>query len=334
MSNNSSVETNASQWFSYRTPGPNMFTYYYRATVTLDTIFIVAGTLINVWFLAAILLSRELRSRMRNKFICGLLVVNLAETFIHLPMSVIRGVVGALYAYHLLNCHFISAANNIYHIIDFVGNWYILILVCVYMAQILTFEPQLTPVWKNIVTAVIFTAPCVFAVLLVPLTMKTFSPIPSSRCLINSPKATEVYRSLDTIVPQVLASLLLIATAVVRQRRYPYARFFASRTQLTVDRSQTDPWSPFVALLVTAVASDFGLVVVYMNATIMNRLDSKTWLIVYFTIKALSYLRVILLPLMLLLFPDIRERTKAWRPCRRSASSPADLVVTYERNTS
>ncbi|CAG5135550.1 unnamed protein product [Candidula unifasciata] len=335
MSNSSLPYSNASRWTNYSSNFRDNFQYYYIATVTVDTIFTVAGTLINVWFLAAMLLSPEIRARMRNKIICGVLVVNLTESLILCPITAIRAASMLIGVYHKFDCSFQTIHNIIYHIQDFVGNWYILILLCVYMVQIVNFEPRFTPLWKTILTGVILISPLIFALLFVPLTMKSYYlRYSDDRCLITTYQAIKVFKALDTIVPQALASLLLVVTAVFKYRRYPQEHSFDTlRAQLIDDRSQIDPLKPFIALLVTAVVTDLPMVVAFMSPLLFIRLGFHVWVSLYLVFGIVTYLRLIIVPLVMLLFPDIRERIKTWRPCGRSALS-ADLVVTYEKNTS
>lgn len=335
MSNTSFVYDNASRLINQSSNFRDYVRFYYIATVTVDTIFTVAGTLINAWFLVAMLLSAEMRARLRNKIICGILVVNLTESLILCPITALRAAAMLYELYDLIDCYFQTIHNNIYHIQDFVGNWYILILLCVYLAHLMNFEPRFDPLWMKISTAVIITSPLIFALLFVPLTMKSYyRRYSDDRCLITTYQAIKVYKSLDTIVPQVLATLLLVVTAVFKHRRHPQGRSSDTfRAQLIDDSFHIDPLSPYVALLITAVATDLCLVIAFMNPLLFIRLGFKFWASLYIVFGVLTYLRLILAPLALLLFPDIRERIKTWRPCRRSALI-ADLVVTYEKNTS
>ncbi|BFZ00691.1 hypothetical protein BsWGS_03730 [Bradybaena similaris] len=335
MSNHSGVENNASRLANDTSDYLDTYRHFYIASITVDTTFSVAGTLINVWFLAALLLSPEIRSRIRNRIICGMLVVHLTEAMILCPLSVIRVTTILLKRYESLDCYFETVHNSIYHIQDFVGNWYLLTLLCIYTAQVMNFEPKFTPLWKNILNVLLFMSPCIFALLVVPIVMKSYyARYSDDRCLVTTFESIKVYKSLDTVVPQTLATLLLAVTAVLKYRRYYQRRSFDTlNAQLIDDGSQTDPWYPFVALFITAVASDFCLTVACMNPMLFIGQGIQIWLNLYISFGVLAYSRLIFVPVMLLLFRDIRERIKIWRPCRRSALL-ADLVVTYEKNTS
>ncbi|BFZ00695.1 hypothetical protein BsWGS_03734 [Bradybaena similaris] len=154
------------------------------------------------------------------------------------------------------------------------------------------------------------------------------------RCFFSTAAAHKVFKSLDTAVPLTLSGLLLIVTAVLKFRRYPQGRSSDTlRAQLIDAGSQIDPLHPFIAIFVTAVASDFCRMFYFYNRMLFFRLGTKILFDVYIAVGTLTYLRIIFVPVMLLLFRDIRERIKIWRPCRRS-TLPADLVVTYEKNTS
>ncbi|BFZ00693.1 hypothetical protein BsWGS_03732 [Bradybaena similaris] len=154
------------------------------------------------------------------------------------------------------------------------------------------------------------------------------------RCLTSTWGAVKVFKSLDTAVPLILSGLLLMATAVLKYRRYPQGRSSDTlRAQLIDAGSQIDPLHPFIAIFVTAVASDFCITFYVYNLRLFTRLPKQFWIDFYVAFITLPYLRIIFVPVMLLFFRDIRERIKIWRPCRRSTLR-ADLVVTFEKNTS
>ncbi|CAG5135549.1 unnamed protein product [Candidula unifasciata] len=333
MSNNSGVDNNSSEWGNYSIVEADTYMKYLITYMALDTIFAVAGTSINVWFLTAMLLSPKIRSRLRNKIICGMLVVNLIASAIICPFFIIRTAADFLIEDHVVHCYVYTVHNNIYYIQNFLSNWYIFILVCVYTAQVMNFEPVFTPQWvKMLLTAVIITSPCVFAVFFVPLTRTNYGET-FDGCTINTQELVRVYKSLDTIVPQALIILLFVATAVLKLRRYLQGHSDTLRVQLIDDITPADHWYPFVALLVTAVLSDFGETAISLYPELFFKLAFEIWMGLYIAAGILNYLLVLLIPGIILLFPDIRERIKSWRPCRRSAPS-ADVVVTYEKNTS
>ncbi|CAG5127624.1 unnamed protein product [Candidula unifasciata] len=316
MSSNFSIENNSPPWEQPPTEAPYIYKNRLRNLLIVNITFAVAGTLINVWFLAAMLLSHEIRSRMRNKIIVGVLVVNLTETVILCGFRSVVSVALMLEAYHLSHCIIYSVYESIYRIEDFVGNWYIVILLCVFASQAMQFKPRLDQRWKNILTAVIFISPCLFAVFFVPLTMygyDFFYRSYNSMCMTSSLEALKVFEIVGTIVPHTLTVLILVITAVLKRLRY----------QHTDDRSQMDPWYPFLAVLVTAVVSDVSYTVFFMIPNPMDGLRSTTIEELFLAISIFTLLRVIIMPLVLLLFPDIRERIKVWRPCRQSAP-PSD----------
>ncbi|BFZ00689.1 hypothetical protein BsWGS_03728 [Bradybaena similaris] len=333
MSSNYSLETNASGWANHSSQYTNSFSYFFKALITVDSTFAVAGTLINVWFLAALLLSPEIRARIRNKVICGMLVVNLTEAAILCPLSIVRLASVLLGVHDRLDCYFETAYDIIYHIDDFLGNWFLVILLGVNTVQLTNIRPIVTPLWTKMLTALIFVTPCVFILLFVPLTMEGYYH-GGKRCLTSTFQLIKVYISLDTAVPLILSVILLVMAAVIKCRRYLQGRSSRSlRVQLIDDESQVDPLHPFVAVFVTVVASDFCLMVASINPNIYNGLGTHYMIAMYITFITLTYVRLVFVPVMLLLFRDIRERIKIWRPCRRSALR-ADLVVTYQKNTS
>ncbi|BFZ00690.1 hypothetical protein BsWGS_03729 [Bradybaena similaris] len=334
MSNKSIAESNSSQWSNASSPNKHLKNYF-LAAITIDSTIVVAGTVINVWFLAALLLSPEIRARIRNKVVCALMGAHLTEAVIICPYFIVRTTAFYLDTNVPVDCSLQTILTIMYHIQDFVGNWYLLSLLCVFAAQVMNFEPKFTSQWIKILTVSIFVTPCVFSVLFVPITMKSFYLRYSDhRCFFSTEAAVKVFTSLDTAVPLTLSGLLLMATAVLKYRRYPQGRSSDTlREQLIDAGSQIDPLHPFVAILLTVVASDFCTMLMFLDPNIFDALSYKDWLHVYLVFEVLGYLRIILVPVELLLFPDIRKRIKSWRPWRRSALR-ADVVVTYQRNTS
>ncbi|BFZ00696.1 hypothetical protein BsWGS_03735 [Bradybaena similaris] len=331
MSNNSTIENNSSQLMDYT----SVYKNYFVAIITVNSTVAFAGTLINMWFLAALLLSPEIRARIRNKIICGMLVFHLIETVILCPFYIIHAGAYFLGTFGSVDCSFFTIHYNLDHIQDFVNNWYLLILLCVYIAQVMNFEPKFTSLWIKILTVAVFVTPCVFAVLFVPLTMKSFYlRYFDHRCFVTTWAAVKVFTSLDTAVPLTLSGLLLVVTAVLKYRRYPQGHSSDTlREQLIDAGSQIDPLHPFTAIFATAVASDFFTMFFFLNSRLFFGLKTKSWIDVNIVFATLPYLRVIFVPVMLLFFRDIREQIKIWRPCRRSTLR-ADLVVTYQKNTS
>ncbi|BFZ00702.1 hypothetical protein BsWGS_03741 [Bradybaena similaris] len=313
----------------------DLYKNYDIASIIVNSTVAVAGTLINIWFLVALLLSPEIRSGIRNKIICGMLVAHLTEAVILCPFAVISSASFLLRTTSSLDCSFWTIENNIYHIQDFVGNWYLFILLSVYTAQVMNFEPKLTPLRIKILTVAAFVAPCVFAVLFVPLTMKSFYlRYFDDRCFFSTRDALKVFTSLETAVPLTLSGLLLVATAVLKYRRYPQGRSSDTlHAQLIDAGSQINSLHPFIAIFVTAVASDFCMMMWFYKPWFFKGLIINVWLDVFIAFETLTYLRIIFLPVILLLFRDIRERIRTWRPCRRSTLRD-DLVVTYQKNTS
>ncbi|BFZ00698.1 hypothetical protein BsWGS_03737 [Bradybaena similaris] len=146
--------------------------------------------------------------------------------------------------------------------------------------------------------------------------------------------SVRVFKSLDTVVPLTLSGLFLIATAVLKYRRYSQGRSSETLGAQLIDvESQIDPLHPFIAIFAIVVASDFCMMCRHLIPRLLSGLVLKIWFDVLIAFEALTYLRIIFVPVILLLFPDIRERIKIWRPCRRSTLR-ADLVVIYQKNTS
>lgn len=274
MSNNYSLENNASRWANYSSQYMDSYRYFYKVLITVDTTFAVAGTLINAWFLAALLLSPEIRARIRNKIICSMLVVNLTEAAILCPLSMIRLASILLRVYDRLDCYFETVYDIIYHIEEFLGNWYLVILLGVNTVQLTNIRPTVTPLRTKMLTALIFVTPCVFILLFVPLTMEGYYHA-GKRCLTSTFQLIKVYISLNTVVPLTLAIILLVVSAAIKCRRYLQGRSSSSlRVQLIDDSSQVDPLHPFIAIFATVVASDFCLMVASINPTIYSGLGN------------------------------------------------------------
>ncbi|CAG5122010.1 unnamed protein product [Candidula unifasciata] len=278
--------------------------YIFTTNWTVGIVFAVIGTIINVWFLAAMLKSPEIRSGMRKIVLCVMLAVNISVSAITLPVILIQDIL----RYNRIGVLDVCIVPIVVvRIEDFIGNWYMFILACVYTAQVVNFVPRLAPLWTKIFTVVSIISPIVVGFFLERLT------------------SNRVYALLETIVPHSLTSLLLVVTAVLKYRRYPYVRLF---DEFTDDRCHIDPLYPFVALLVGAVVSGLSQAIFMISLPFLPRNGH----FVLFVCIHVRFLRIILVPVMLLLFPDIKKQIKTWRPCARSAPCPENLVVIYEKN--
>ena len=112
--------------------------------VVFDSIFTVVGILINAWLLASILTSITLRSRLRNQLICCIASLHIIEDLVVGVFNIVARYLNFLYRWRLwmsLNCqtyHYMSTMNVA---VNAAGDAMIVVLACVFLAQVLDFDP-------------------------------------------------------------------------------------------------------------------------------------------------------------------------------------------------
>uniref|UniRef100_A0A0B7BJJ9 G-protein coupled receptors family 1 profile domain-containing protein n=2 Tax=Arion vulgaris TaxID=1028688 RepID=A0A0B7BJJ9_9EUPU len=325
MSSNETNRTNATVYYSH-----DYNTVYYIVS-TFEIFLVVTGTLLNAWFLVAILRSSQMRSSLRNKIICNSLVLNLAETLIYLPVFLTVYMSDMSYT-----CTLYSVLSNLRLVQDFIGNWLLVMLIIVFIAQIQDFNPRmkLTPRAVTVSTIGLLVFPWISSIVVVSIIIQEFYfrfRYARVGCLYATYGALEVLKSVDTAVPIILAVILLVLSAFLKYRRLHRGHSSESIQIELISRDlKIDNTFVYVAAVLVATTCDILQFINYVNRRAFSHYGETTWMILILLARFISDARVILMPLPWLLLTDVRQTIKTWRPWYRPADG-IDLTVTYSK---
>ncbi|CAL1532559.1 unnamed protein product [Lymnaea stagnalis] len=290
-----------------------------KARDVSDYVTVAFGILPNLWILLAILTSKDIRARMRNKIICSFCVLNLLNCLLFMPMQI--EAIRLNRRYKSVSCYFASAVSLIYLLQDFICNWTLVLLVVVFIVGICDYKPcaGFANLTTTLATYAILALPWAASLITVPvITSSTFYPYMRDRnvsytegCIFATSDAFLIIKSLDTMVPLLVAVGLLVAAVVLRRRRF--TRGFSSGMQVELlDRGpEVDDHFGYTATVVVTFVCDFAVALMVFDLVEMRM--TQRW--IYSTVAyIMSQTKVVLIALPWLLFPDIRERVKTWRP--------------------
>lgn len=217
----------------------------------------VVGSLINLWFLAAILSSPEVRSRLRNKIICNSFVLHLLNCAIILPATV-----DSFYGNPFRSCIYYAVIDNLNLMHELVSNWLLVMLIAVFIAQIEDFNPasRLRPRTAIFCTVVLMVFPWIASLVIVPVITHGYRMHGSESldyCFISPIDSLEVFRSIDTALPILLSILLLIVAALRRRKRFTHRNSTGSiQAELFGCGPEIDRTLPYVAAVIVSTLCD------------------------------------------------------------------------------
>ncbi|BFZ20413.1 hypothetical protein BsWGS_23452 [Bradybaena similaris] len=291
----------------------------------------VVGSVINLWFLAAILSSPEVRSRLRNKIICNSFVLHLLNCAIILPATV-----DSFYGDQVRSCIYYAVIDNLNLMHELVSNWLLVMLMAVFIAQIDDFSPasRLSPRTAIFGTVVLLVFPWIASLVIVPVITHRYRMHESDSfksCFTSPTDSLEVFRSIDTALPILLAILLLIVAALRRRQRFTHRNSTGSiQAELFGPGPEIDRTFPYVVAVIVSTLCDLLRLVLAVGRYSFGKYNVWQLVQIIFAAGVLSEYRAILMPITWLLLPDIRQRIKSWRPWHWPASS-ADLKVAYQK---
>ena len=201
---------------------------YIRATITLttfETIFAVTGVLINAWLLTSILTSVTIRSRLRNQIICCIALLHLLEDLLVSSIHIIR-YLNFLKQWRLSlfwrNCqtyNYLWIMNVIFCTAEDV---LIVILACVFLAQVLDFDPasKLSSSRLKIGKVALALFPWVFALVAGPPTLVGISRWRNSKCMLVKWREYFIVESVFTVTPLCVAAVVIAVAVLFRCARF------------------------------------------------------------------------------------------------------------------
>lgn len=255
-------EHNVTEYIDFDDEGDMKVIHY--CNIAGITFLSVVGTALNLWFLVAILRSEELRSWLRNKIICNIFLIHLANSVIIFPLAGI--VVGLIVTDQYYSCHLDTSTTKLWIIQDFIANWLLVMLVATFIAQIVNFDPKtkLTPRVTRFCTWGLLVFPWILSFLIVPLTVHGYRRDLlqiTSYCVNVELELLNIFRTVDTIVPMCLMVILLIIAAFLKYKVRGRSTS-SSRAVLIRGSAMTDGLRVYVVAVAVAILCDLMLLIV------------------------------------------------------------------------
>lgn len=233
--------------------------------IASNSFVVILGAVINIWLVAAILSSSDLRARFRNKLIVCLSVCFLTESFIRAPIELVlhtsfktrrRG----------FGCLLMSVMANVQLLQDFISNWYVVIILLVFIAQIKDINPRvkLQPLAITIGTALVLFLPWLLSLITVPSVMSSYSRVFVnnstrywSRCIYPTSESLLIFKSLDSAVPMMTNVVLVTLAVVLRRQRFRRGFSTGMRVELMSQGPAIDNLAAYIAIVAVAIFCNF-----------------------------------------------------------------------------
>lgn len=214
----------------------------------VSSIIIVVGTVLNLWFLVAILRSEKLRSCLRNKIICNIFVLHLMDSAVVMP-----ALFAGYFSYRSgrdFACLFYEIIRIIQLIHETITNWQLVILVVVFIVHIEDFDikRKLSPRIVQIGTWAVLAMPWAISVLVVPGVSAKWR-----ECVVHTHETRQILKIIDTVVPTILCVILLLVAVLLRYRRFNLGHARSMRTELISQGPETD--SPLAYIVAVVISS-------------------------------------------------------------------------------
>ncbi|RUS74373.1 hypothetical protein EGW08_017854 [Elysia chlorotica] len=303
----------------------------FKVSIVTETIFVVAGVLLNTWIIASILSSKPIRAVFRNQIICAILVVGLVDDLAVSPVF-ISSTYLILTKMTYLACAWETFLDTMRIICSFVQDYLVVALSLVFLAQVLAFDPnsKFSPRKILIGKALVLAFPWAFAIIASPLSLRGIS-LEGFECVILDARKMYMIESAFTITPLAVAGLVFATAVVIRCVRFNEGRITAQGNmgvQLMGSVPQVDGSLPYIVVWLVCVVCEIMYVVILFRL----KFGKSHGIFVYLSLSIMQSARYVCLPLVFLLFTDIRQRVKIWRPWRPNVQeSGIDLTVVYNR---
>ena len=190
-----------------------------------DSLTILLGSIINLWFFISIVSSRELRSKLRNQVICSVTLYQLVKLFLFLLPQDFQVVSRSFPTVPTLftKCSFVDYMYTFSLADSIIPHYSIAILSFVFLAQVFDYDPTSNIRWTIVRMAR-------FALLLFPWVLG-FAAAPPSLVLISHSgypcltiDRSKIYALVIayTFVPIVMSLVVVLTAAVFKCRRFHY----------------------------------------------------------------------------------------------------------------
>ena len=216
---NASNITNASRRYS-------SFMAEYRMvmswTLGMETVFMIVGTLLNLWLMLSILTSRDLRVRMRNQLIVNMSIINLVQTVIKSPVLILKctAILHKVLLTREFFCHTYSIMTVVEFTQSFISDWLMVFIIAIFIANIMDMdlESKVTPQVSRLMKAILHLLPWFVAIVITTISISQVTRW--YPCLLIPYRNLYIFEIVYTIIPTSLAVLLMVAAILLRIRRF------------------------------------------------------------------------------------------------------------------
>uniref|UniRef100_A0A0B7BJ48 G-protein coupled receptors family 1 profile domain-containing protein n=1 Tax=Arion vulgaris TaxID=1028688 RepID=A0A0B7BJ48_9EUPU len=205
-----------------------------------------------------------------------------------------------------------------------------------FQLKIQDFNPRmkLTPRAVTIGTIGLLAFPWIASLVIVPIILQEFHFRETGireNCFIQTQDSLQIFKSVDTATPILLAIIFLVVAAVLRYRGLHWGHSSGSmQIELISQGPEIDNIFAYVTAVVVSILCDLLLLITTFNNDLFLNYGISAWLTVKTTSFIMSDMRIILMLLPWLLLTDVRQRIRTWRPWYRPADG-IDLTVTYSK---
>lgn len=233
---------------------------------TIYSVTVIVGSCLNLWMLLAVLTSRELRSKLRNKLLCSVLAIQLLDTLCFLPGYLVFKYIHKRDSFQDA-CQFRLFLYSVTLTEDFISNWNILLLEIVFLAQVTDFNiseklssfsrrhfPNANNV-PTIATVVFLITPWLVGVFVVSIVTSLQGALYKG-CLFHTLIGIQNLLIVSCPTPMVIAAILLGASAYLRHRRIPGKGSVTMSVELIGRGPEVDLVLPHAILLAAAICFD------------------------------------------------------------------------------
>ncbi|GFR81065.1 hypothetical protein ElyMa_004060500 [Elysia marginata] len=269
------------------------------------------GTLLNAWFLLAVMTSQPHRTRLRSQLFCNLCVVHFGVSMIKSPVMVFFSKLLLDAAYWSTMCDSLSLTVPLEMVYSFILDWLLVFTITVYLANVLDFDPTRTlgPRVVNAGKVFINILPWVASPALFPLLRDLFPA--QDWCIKQVSSNRQKFALVNLMAPSVVCIVTVSVAFVLYCRRINRTSDSGSMwDRIFRHGGEMDSPLPYaVAIGINAACEGAFIFCVFKLA-----LGSTVRMTVMTSSSCVSASRAVLVLLPWILLPDVRERVGTWRP--------------------
>lgn len=269
------------------------------------------GTLLNTWFLLAVMTSQSHRSKLRSQLLCNLCVLHLGVSLVKSPLMVFFSKLLLDAAYWSTMCDSLSLAIPLELVHSFLLDWLLVFTATVYLASVLGLDPA-KRIGKRAVAVgkvLLNTLPWIASPALYPLLRDLF--VSPDWCQNQVATRKHTYALVNLTVPTLACIVIISVACGLYCKRVSGATGKKSlwNRMLRHEGGIDNPLIYFLTVGMSAALEGAFIFCVFklaMGDTVRMPLLAVSC--------AVSSSRSVLLLVPWVLLPDVRDRLRTWRP--------------------